>query len=135
MHLTRLEQRPPSVDDDHVHAEVVQVDHFGNLTLNVKRADLEAAGVALGDSLELRCGGKSLTVPFCLTYGEVARGRLAVCEDSFRTVTIAVNGGSAAAALRARRADPLVLSRLQAAPAKVVGPVRVYDQAPSTVTP
>ena len=93
------------------------------------------SSVALGDSLELRCGGKSRTVPFCLTYGEVARGRLAVCEDSFRTVTIAVNGGSAAAALRARRADPLVLSRLQAAPATVVGPIRVYDQAPSTVTP
>ena len=132
--LTRIEQRPPSVDDDHVHAEVVQVDHFGNLTLNVHRTDLEAAGIALGDQLELRCGGKSVTVPFCLTYGEVARGRLAVCEDSFRTVTIAVNGGSAATALRARRADPLVLGRLQVAAASSPRTVRIYDHAPSAVT-
>ena len=132
--LARLDQRPPTVDDDHVHAEVVQVDHFGNLTLNIQRADLEAAGVGLGDRLELRCGGKTLSVPFCLTYGEVPRGRLAVCEDSFRTVTIAVNGGSAAATLRARRADPLVLARLQVEPAPAIGPVRVYEHAPSTVT-
>jgi len=63
--------------------------------------------------VELRCGGKSMNVPFTLTYGEVARGRLAVCEDSFRTVTIAVNQGSAASALRARRGDPLVIARVQ----------------------
>jgi S-adenosylmethionine hydrolase len=114
--LERIALRLPTVDDDHVHGEVAMVDHFGNLTLNLHRADLEAAGVHLGDTVELRCGGKTMTVPFTLTYGEVARGRLAVCEDSFRTVTIAVNQGSAAAALRARRGDPLVLARVQQAP-------------------
>jgi S-adenosylmethionine hydrolase len=110
--LERIPLRLPTIDDDHVHGEVVMVDHFGNLTLNMHRADLEAAGVHLGDTVELRCGGKTMTVPFTLTYGQVARGRLAVCEDSFRTVTIAVNQGSAASALRARRGDPLVLARV-----------------------
>ena len=132
--LTRLALRRPTIDDDHVHGEVVQVDHFGNLTLNLHRSDLEAAGIMLGDDVELRCGGKTLTVPFTLTYGEVARGRLAVCEDSFRTVTIAVNQGSAAVSLRARRADPLVISRLRTAAPKRPGPVAVYDQPPSTAT-
>ncbi|MGB8651211.1 MAG: SAM-dependent chlorinase/fluorinase [Mycobacteriales bacterium] len=131
--LERLQVRPPSVDDDHVHAEVAAVDHFGNLTLNVSRSHLEAAGIQLGDEVELRCGGKSQTVRFTLTYGEVPRGRVALCEDSFRTITVAVNQGSAAATLRARRADPLVISRLQQA-SPPPGPVRVYDQAPSTVT-
>ena len=119
--LERIELRAPTVDDDHVHGEVVMVDHFGNLTLNLHRADLEAAGVTLGDTVELRCGGKAMTVPFTLTYGEVPRGRVAVCEDSFRTVTIAVNQGSAAATLRARRGDPLVIARVQqAAPGSAV---------------
>jgi S-adenosylmethionine hydrolase len=54
-----------------------------------------------------------MTVPFTLTYGEVQRGRVAVCEDSFRTVTVAVNQGSASAALKARRGDPVVLARVQ----------------------
>jgi S-adenosylmethionine hydrolase len=116
--LERIALRLPTVDDDHVHGEVAMVDHFGNLTLNLHRADLEAAGVALGDTVELRCGGKTMTVPFTLTYGEVSRGRLAVCEDSFRTVTIAVNQGSAATALRARRGDPLVIARVPQTPAR-----------------
>lgn len=132
--LERLVQRLPTVDDDHVHCEVVQVDHFGNLTLNLQRSHLEAAGIALGDEVELRCGGKTLTVPFCLTYGEVPRGRLAVCEDSFRTVTIAVNQGNAAATLRARRADPMVIARLHVPAPQVIGPRGIYDEPPSTVT-
>ena len=37
------------------------------------------------------------------------RGRLAVCEDSFRTVTIAVNQGSAAAILRKDEVSPDVV--------------------------
>jgi len=109
--LERLAVRLPTVESDHVHGEVVQVDHFGNLTLNLERAHLEQAGITLGDEVELRCSGKSLVVPFLLTYGEVGRGRLAVCEDSFRTVTVAVNQGSAAQRLRAGRGEPLVIAR------------------------
>jgi S-adenosyl-L-methionine hydrolase (adenosine-forming) len=129
--LERLPVRVPTVDDDHVHGEVVMVDHFGNLTLNLHRADLEAAGVHLGDTVELRCGGKAMTVPFTLTYGEVARGRVAVCEDSFRTVTIAVNQGSAAAVLRARRGDPLVLARVHQEPGATPP---AYEARPTVIT-
>ena len=129
--LERLVLRAATVDDDHVHGEVVTVDHFGNLTLNLQRSDLEAAGIHLGDTVELRCGGKTKTVPFTLTYGEVPRGRLAVCEDSFRTVTVAVNQGSASVALRARRGDPLVIARVQTAPAASPALVTMYDRPPT----
>jgi S-adenosylmethionine hydrolase len=129
--LERLEERRPTVEDDHVHGEVAQVDHFGNLTLNLQRAHLEAAGIALGDEVELRCSGKTMVVPFLETYGQVARGRLAVCEDSFRTVTIAVNQGSAAGRLRASRGEPLVISRLVGQPA--TGPVVLPPEPNVTV--
>lgn len=112
--LERLAVRTPTVEADHVHGEVVQVDHFGNLALNLERTHLERAGIRVGGEVELRCSGRSLVVPFLLSYGEVDRGRLAVCEDSFGTVTIAVNCGSAAARLRAGRGEPLVLSRISA---------------------
>ena len=129
--LQVLEVRGPEVDDDHVHGEVVTVDHFGNLTLNLSRTHLEAAGIHLGDDVELRCSGKTMVVPFLLTYGEAQRGRLALCEDSFRTVTIAVNQGSAAKVLRAGRAEPLVISRLQKPTTGSAGPVSVYALPPS----
>lgn len=110
--LTRLTVHEGYVHGDHVHADVVAVDHFGNMALNIARSDLEAAGLTLGDTVELRSGGRSLQVPFATHYGQVAPGRLAVCEDSFRRITVAVNLGHAAATLRAARGEPVVIARL-----------------------
>lgn len=111
--LIRLEVPPSRVDDDHVHGQVVQSDHFGNLQLNVHRQDLEGAGILLGDGMELRVGGKAYPVPYCEAFAEVAQGRLAVIEDSYRHITIVVNQGNAAKHLEARRGDPVILARAQ----------------------
>jgi S-adenosylmethionine hydrolase len=109
--LVRLELPGARVDDDHVHGVVVQTDHFGNLQLNLGRAELEGIGVLLGDRLELRIGGKSHLVPFCQAFAEVAPGGLAVLEDSSRRIAVVVNQGSAARRLEARRGDPVILAR------------------------
>jgi S-adenosyl-L-methionine hydrolase (adenosine-forming) len=110
--LVRLPVRAVVVDDDHVHAEVNMVDHFGNASLNLSRADLEAAGISFGDTVEVRCNGRTIAVPFTATYGDVAKGRLTLCEDSFRAVMLAVNTGHAGHELRISRGDPVVVARL-----------------------
>jgi S-adenosylmethionine hydrolase len=110
--LIRLTDRAATVDDDHVHAEIRAIDHFGNVALNLARADLEAAGIVLGDTVELRCNGRSLTVPFTHSFGEVPTGRLSLCEDSFRAIQLAVNAGRANQELRVNRGDPIVIARL-----------------------
>ena len=115
--LARIDTRAPQVDDDHVHAEVVNVDHFGNLSLNCVRADLEAAGISAGDTVEVRCSGRSITVPFTEGVGQGSAGRLVLCEDSFRQVMLAVNLGHAAQTLRTQRGDPVVVSRVSGRPA------------------
>lgn len=104
------------VHGDHVHGEVVAVDHFGNLALTMVRADLEAAGLQLGDTVEVRVSGRAVLVPLTPTYGEVPPGRLAVCEDSYRRVTVAVNLGRAAATLGAGPGDPVVVGRAPRTP-------------------
>jgi len=109
--LVRLPVRAATVDDDHVHAEIRAIDHFGNVSLNLARADLEAAGITLGDSVELRCNGRTLTVPFTHSFGEVPTGRLTLCEDSFRAIQLAVNAGRANQELRVSRGDPIVIAR------------------------
>jgi S-adenosylmethionine hydrolase len=118
--ITRLADRGVVVDDDHVHAEVSLVDHFGNVSLNVTRTDLEAAGIIFGDTVELRCNGRTMTVPFTATYGEVPRGRLTLCEDSFRAVMLAVNAGHASRELRVARGEPIVIARLPQSPGTVI---------------
>ncbi|HEX7354557.1 MAG TPA: SAM-dependent chlorinase/fluorinase [Mycobacteriales bacterium] len=110
--LTRLPVKVGYVHSDHVHADVVAVDHFGNLALDITRSDLEAAGLTLGDTVELRAGGRAFQVPFSAHYGQVEPGRLAVCEDSYRRVTVAVNLGHAGHTLRAGRGEPIVIARV-----------------------
>ena len=109
--LVSLDLPKAKVDDDHVHGQVVQTDHFGNLQLNVSRADLESLGIMLGDAVELRVGGKAHGVQFCQTFAEVPVGRLAVLEDSYRRISIAVNQGSASKRLEAHRGEPVILAR------------------------
>lgn len=130
--LVRVTQRQPEVDEDHVHGEVWSVDHFGNLSLNVHRSDLEAAGMNLGDTVELRLHGRTLEVPFTVTFGEVAPGRTAVCEDSYRRITVAVNLGHAADTLRARRGDPVVISRVARKATRTQQPIGLLDPPPAT---
>ncbi|MDQ1747534.1 MAG: hypothetical protein QOD07_1797 [Frankiaceae bacterium] len=114
--LVRIEAHEAVVDDDHVHAEISAVDHFGNASLNIARSDLEAAGITLGDTVEVRCNGRTLAVPFTHTFGEVAAGRLTLCEDSFRAVQLAVNAGRADQELRVNRGDPIVIARVPQEP-------------------
>jgi S-adenosylmethionine hydrolase len=109
--LVQMELPAPRVDDDHVHGQIVQTDHFGNLQLNVSREELESLGITLGDGLELRVGGKTHAVQFCQTFAEVPAGRLAILEDSYRRISVAVNQGSASRRLEARRGDPVILAR------------------------
>lgn len=116
--LTVLADREVEVDHDHVHGEVAVVDHFGNLSLNIVRSDLEAAGISFGDMVEIRCNGRSAHIPFAATYADVPRGRLAVCEDAFHAVMLAVNAGDASRELRVQRGDPVVISRLPQIPVR-----------------
>jgi len=110
-----LQQLAPSqlrVDDDHIHGEVVIVDHFGNIALNVKREELESVGVVIGDRVEVRIAGQAYRMPFGETFSSVPAGRLVLHEDSFRLLTVAVNQGRASERLKARTGDPVVVGRV-----------------------
>lgn len=133
--LVEIAEVVPYVHGDHVHGSVRMVDHFGNLALNVRRSDLEAAGIQLGDLIELRSGGKVMEVPFALAFGDVQAGRVAVCEDAFRAITVAVNCGRANQVLRAKPGDPVVLGRVLRHSAAGPAPkLSVVDAPPSPVT-
>src|SRR4051794_17884602 len=115
--LTRLEVHEPVVDEDHVHAEIHSVDHSGTASLIIARADLESAGMNFGDTVEIRCNGRTLTGPFTPAFGEVAPGKLPLCEGSFPAVELAVNAGRASHELRVNRGDPIVIARVPQQPA------------------
>jgi S-adenosyl-L-methionine hydrolase (adenosine-forming) len=111
--LVRLERPAARVDGDRVVGGVVAVDHFGNLALGLRRHDLEPVGVAAGDPVEVRVGGRAHRAVFAETFASVPAGELLLHEDSFGSLELAVNRGRAADRLGAGPGDPVELARPQ----------------------
>jgi S-adenosylmethionine hydrolase len=109
--LVRLEPPAARLDGERLHGSVLLVDHFGNLSLNLRRDQLEQAGMAVGDQVDLRIGGQTYRLAFGETFGSVPPGRLVLHEDSFGSLAVAVNQGRAAERLKATAGDPVVVAR------------------------
>ncbi len=82
--------------------EVIYEDTFGNLKLSALVDDVRAAtgGDPVGAAFEVATDdGRVLPMPWARTFGVVAAGEPLLYEDSYGRACIAVNQGSAAAAL------------------------------------
>jgi S-adenosyl-L-methionine hydrolase (adenosine-forming) len=108
--LVRLDRSGPRVDGGRACGRVLLVDHFGNLALDLRRQDLAGVGVALGDPVEVRVGGRAHRVVFAETFASVPAGGLVLHEDSFGSLALAVNRGRAAERLAAGPGDPVDLA-------------------------
>lgn len=102
--LRTVDLSPPMVADGTVGARVVTVDGFGNVQLNARPGDLDAAGIVRGAEVSGR------RVARVATFADVPRGDLALIVDSQGYAALVVNGGSASERLGLRPGDPVVLS-------------------------
>jgi S-adenosyl-L-methionine hydrolase (adenosine-forming) len=107
--LVVLEIPDAWIHEDHLHAEVLQVDRFGNLQLNLDRSLLEKVGLSDGVELEVRLEGRRLAVAQGTTFSTVASGEFVVVEDSYGHLSLAINNGDAAATLRARAGSTAIV--------------------------
>jgi S-adenosylmethionine hydrolase len=80
-------------------AQVLAVDHFGNLTTSLRIAEIEAllGGGVSGVTVEIA----GLTLPLAATYADVGAGQPCALVGSSGRIEIAVNGASAAERLGA----------------------------------
>ena len=101
--LHTLELPRPMITPGIVGARVTGVDAFGNVQLNVRPAELEAAGLGPVVTLGAR------EIPRAATFAEVTAGACAAIVDSQGYVALVVNRGSAAAVLGLSVGDAVVL--------------------------
>jgi S-adenosyl-L-methionine hydrolase (adenosine-forming) len=100
--LVRLDPLVPVRDGDALVAHVAEVDGFGNLVLDAAPADYAPASLAT-----LRAAGRPVVVG--RTFGDAEPGGLVLYADAGGSLALAVNGGSAAAALGLRTGDEVRL--------------------------
>jgi S-adenosylmethionine hydrolase len=93
--LVTLDLPQAQVTGDGLLAHVLQADRFGNLVLDVEHPQLAGSGLRLGRAVTVN-GERAL---YATTFADVPEGGLLLYEDGYRTLALAVNRGSALAAL------------------------------------
>jgi len=83
------------IEDNCVVAHALHADGFGNVTLDAEHGDLAGSALRLGRALTVN--GRRAT--YATTFADVPEGELLLYEDGYRVLSLAVNRGSAAAAL------------------------------------
>ena len=93
------------VEGDRIYAEVLWIDRFGNVQLNLDPAEIEP----LGDTLRLTSGDVGRNARRVDSYSELESSELGVLVDSYGLVAVAVNRGSAALELNSVEGDSITV--------------------------
>lgn len=109
--LVRLELPRVTVGTGELAARALYVDRFGNIQLNATAADMSAAGIDPGSRLRVEVRGAPHEARYLRTFADSPQRDLLVYVDSYEAITLAVNGGSAAAALALVPDTPVTLRR------------------------
>jgi hypothetical protein len=99
----------PRTDAGVMYAEVMWVDRFGNVQLNVDPDELDALGVPPGASVQVRVGDDVRIARRVATYGDAKPMELVALTDSYGLVSLALRQDSAAEALGARAGTSVTL--------------------------
>ena len=94
--LARLDLPEPEVGTTRIRSTVLAIDRFGNVQLNLSRTHSDAAGIVPGTRVELQVGPERYYAVAARTFADARPGDLILYEDSYRNLSIAINGGSAA---------------------------------------
>ncbi|MBC8364847.1 MAG: SAM-dependent chlorinase/fluorinase [Actinobacteria bacterium] len=109
---------PVSVQEpDGLHAEVLWIDRFGNVQLNVDPADLP------GDRVQVRIGDQVRTAQLVTAFDQVPPGGLGLLVDSAGLVSLVVARASAASELDISDGTAVVIADLDGTDAGVSIPV------------
>jgi S-adenosylmethionine hydrolase len=104
--LVRLELPCARVTGDGVVCHVLHADGYGNVVLDASHEDLAAAGVRLGAAITVH----RRAARYATTFADVGPGELLLYEDGFRCLSLAVNRGSALAALGLAGDDEILIA-------------------------
>jgi len=98
--LITLPDKEPTFSSGLLSTEVLHIDRFGNVILNLPGNSDVAANLKEGNLVKISIGRESCSAPLVKTYGDVDKGRLLLLYGGNGLLEISVNQGSAARRLK-----------------------------------
>jgi S-adenosylmethionine hydrolase len=110
--LVSLELPAPEIGEARIRATVLYVDRYGNVQLNVSRADVERAGVVPGTRVELDLGFDRYYATAAQTFADARAGDVILYEDAYENIAVAITDGNAAEMFSIRPGQELTIRLL-----------------------
>ena len=108
--LIEVHLAEPDVEHGKIGGEVLDVDRFGNVRLNVRPSHLAAAGLAEAAAVHIATLGQEADAPRISTYGSVGVGQYGVIVDAWEWIAIIRYEANAAADLGVQSGDVVWLT-------------------------
>ena len=105
--LVTLTVADPEVRLGNIAAEVMDVDRFGNVRLNVRPGDLDVAGFTIGAVVEIASSETSVRARRVTHYSEVGSGEYGLLADAWDWASIIRYEANAAGGLGLTRGEPV----------------------------
>lgn len=77
-----------------VDGEIIHVNHFGSIFINVRQEDFSKSGIRYGDDVLIETKNRKIKTRFLKTFGEVAKGEAVIFPDDYGRIEIAINMGN-----------------------------------------
>ncbi len=100
--LTLLPVKEPTLSNGTLAVEVLHIDRYGNVILNLRNDGEMAAKLKEGNLVKISIGKESYSGPLVKTYGDLEKGRLMLLYGGNGLLEIAMNQGSAEKELKAQ---------------------------------
>jgi S-adenosylmethionine hydrolase len=109
-YLVRIDVPSLAVEDGVLTATSLYVDGFGNIALNMTRADVERLGIVSGTRLEIEHAGERYYAVMARTFADARPGDVILYEDSYKNMALAISRGNAARMLHAAPGQEIRIS-------------------------
>jgi S-adenosyl-L-methionine hydrolase (adenosine-forming) len=107
--LVRLELPAPQIHGSRIAATVLYVDRYGNVQLNLSRADIEQAGIVAGRRVELETGVDRYYATAARAFADARPGDIILYEDAYENIAVAITDGNAAEMFAIRAGQRLTI--------------------------
>ena len=108
--LTEVRLAEPEVERGRITGEVLDIDRFGNVRLNIRPSHLVAAALEEASVLHVATLGGEADAPRIRTYGGVEPGAYGVLVDAWNWIAVIRYEANAAAELGVQSGDPVWLT-------------------------
>jgi S-adenosylmethionine hydrolase len=110
--LVKAPYEEAEVREGEVNGEVIHVNHFGSIFINVKQEDFLKSGIKYKDNVLIETKNRKIKTKLLKTFGEVPKGKPLIFPDDYGRIEIAINQGNFSEKYRTKLRDRIMIKKI-----------------------